>query len=127
MVVLGPAVDFAVELYLNSRIVLDNWKQHVAFRKRASELSEGLRDEGIPYVSLHRLIEGKRLASSDIEDLAQIVVGAIPGRKNCEERVMLLTAGLPTEDIGWAYTLYKTAIQKQIGSELVLWEEPFWK
>jgi ornithine cyclodeaminase len=33
---------------------------------------------------------------------------------------------MPVEDVGWGYQVYQNALEKGIGQELKLWDEPHW-
>jgi ornithine cyclodeaminase len=122
-VALSAPVDLEFGFYLSSRIVADNWKMHLELRRDAEESPE----EGPAwYAAIHRLIAEGRISDEDIENLGPIALGTSPGRTNDEEKILLLTGGLPIEDITWGYTVYKEAIKKGIGQELTLWEKPFW-
>jgi len=122
-VALSAPADFEFGFYLTSRIVADNWKMHLGWRRDAEELPE---ERPAEYAAIHRLIAEGRISDEDIENLGPIALGTTPGRTNDEEKILLLTGGLPIEDITWGYTVYKEAIKKGIGQELTLWEKPFW-
>ncbi len=124
-VALSARADFEDDLYLTGRIVVDNWKMHIAWRKEVDELPEELR-EAIFHLAVHRLVETGRIKVEDIHELGPIALGTRPGRINDKEKIVLLTGGLLIEDIAWGYTVYKEAIKKGIGQELTLWKKPFW-
>ena len=62
----------------------------------------------------------------DIRSLGDIVCGKITGRKNEKEKIIFITGGMPVEDIAWGYSVYQKAVEKGIGTELKLWDEPHW-
>ena len=124
-IALSAPTDFEDDFYLTNRIVADNWKMHRASLKDAYELPEELRG-GILHFAVHRLVDAGQIKGGDINELGPIALGTRPGRINDKEKIVLLTGGLPIEDIAWGYTVYKEAVKKGIGQELTLWEKPFW-
>ncbi|MEP0354159.1 MAG: tyramine oxidase subunit B [Paraglaciecola sp.] len=80
----------------------------------------------IPLVGMQfmDMIADGELTDNDIEDLAAIVGGATPARKNEEEIIVLSVGGMPIEDVAWATSIYRTALEKGIGVSLNLWDEP---
>jgi ornithine cyclodeaminase len=65
------------------------------------------------------------LADKDhFEDLGKIVAGDSPGRECDEEIIILSVGGLPVEDVAWGTEVYRTAVEKGIGTKLKLWDEP---
>ncbi len=58
--------------------------------------------------------------------MGQVVTGATAGRENEEQRVVLATGGMGTEDVAWGYTVYKIAVGKGLGQKLKLWDKPYW-
>jgi len=124
-IALSAPTDFEDDFYLTNRIVADNWKMHRASLKDAYELPEELRGE-ILHFAVHRLVDAGQIKGGDINELGPIALGTRPGRINDKEKIVLLTGGLPIEDIAWGYTVYKEAVKKGIGQELTLWEKPFW-
>jgi len=124
-IALSAPTDFEDDFYLTSRIVADNWKMHRAWRKDDDELPEELRGQ-VLHFAVHRLVETGRIKAEDVNELGAIALGTRPGRINDKEKIVLLTGGLPIEDIAWGYAVYKEAIKKGIGQELTLWKEPYW-
>jgi hypothetical protein len=80
----------------------------------------------IPYLKVHRMVEAGYLQAEDIDSLGPISTGHRPGRTDEKKRIILLTGGMVTEDIMWAYVVYAAAKEKRIGQELTLWNEPHW-
>lgn len=116
----SPSSDLQDNFYMTSRIVVDNWKMHIAYRKEAD-------GQAIPYAAVHRLVQAEQIKEEDIDDLGPIISGTRLGRVTNRERIVLLASGLPIWDIAWSYVVYKEALKKGIGQELTLWKEPFWK
>lgn len=67
--------------------------------------------------------EGK-IRREDIIDIADIITGKHPGRKNDDEIIVYSVGGMPVEDIAWGGTIYQNAKKMGIGVELPLWEVP---
>ncbi|MGO2658147.1 tyramine oxidase subunit B [Mycetocola reblochoni] len=64
------------------------------------------------------------LDRDDVEDLADIVAGARPGRRDDDEIVILSVGGMPVEDVAWGTAVYRRAVEAGIGTVLNLWERP---
>ena len=80
----------------------------------------------IPLVGMQfmDMIESGKLDKDSLEDLAAIVAGATPARQNDDEIIVLSVGGMPIEDVAWATSVYRNAIDKGIGVPLNLWDEP---
>lgn len=61
-----------------------------------------------------------------IEDFAPIVAGEVPGRMHADENIFFCPTGLGFEDAVLALRIYKTALKREIGQELVLWNDSKW-
>ncbi|MFC1910618.1 tyramine oxidase subunit B [Chloroflexota bacterium] len=126
--VTGAGAVLEESLLLSHRIVADNWKMHQTWRAEVDSLPEDMRNISgmIPYLKVHGLVENGHLKVENIDNLGSIATGQRPGRMDDKEIIILLSGGMVTEDIVWAYTVYKTAKAKGIGQELTLWNEPCW-
>jgi len=123
VLILNPSVAiFEKELYVRNRMVVDNWGQQLAWRRGAEETGGKVPIHAV----VHELVKEGKLKDEEIENLGPIALGTKPGRNNDKETIMLLTAGLPIQDIAWAYTVYQEAVKKGIGQELALWQKPYW-
>lgn len=67
--------------------------------------------------------EGK-LPRESIVDLADIITGKRPGRESDDDIIVYSVGGMPVEDIAWGGTIYRNALQRDIGMELPLWDHP---
>lgn len=76
---------------------------------------------GIRYMDL--IHEGK-MSAGQMEDLAAIVAGDKPGRRDDEEIIILSVGGMPVEDVAWGTVVYRNAAKQGIGISLNLWDEP---
>ncbi len=70
------------------------------------------------------LVEEGRIAREQLEDLAQIVGGAAPGRRSDAEIIVLSVGGMAVEDVAWGTVVYRNALAQGIGVKLNLWEQP---
>lgn len=74
---------------------------------------------------LYRLIDaGKLPPLHGSTGLGDIVNGKKPGRQNGAERILFIACGMAVFDISWGYDVYQTALAKNIGQPLNLWEVP---
>ncbi|TGD87868.1 ornithine cyclodeaminase [Mycolicibacterium sp. CH28] len=79
---------------------------------------------GILGVFWNDLIAAGRMDRAMIGDLGSIIAGRAPGRISDDEIILLGIGGMPVEDVAWATTLYRNAVQRGIGTTLNLWDEP---
>jgi ornithine cyclodeaminase len=75
---------------------------------------------------VHLVNEG-RISRSQVINLSDIVNGTAPGRTRGDEIILCSIGGMPLEDLSWGYECYKMAGEKQIGTTLKLWDEPYLK
>ncbi len=113
------------ELWLGSRIVADNWQMHLEWRNETQKAPEDLKKMSI-HETLHDLILAGRLKDENIVEMGHVVTGATAARENEEQRVILATGGMGTEDVAWGYAVYKKAVEKGLGQKLKLWDKPYW-
>jgi N-[(2S)-2-amino-2-carboxyethyl]-L-glutamate dehydrogenase len=76
---------------------------------------------GIRYMDL---IDQGEMTPDQLEDLAAMVAGAAPGRRNDDEVIILSVGGMPVEDVAWGTVLYRHALEQGLGVPLNLWDEP---
>ncbi|MDR2257620.1 MAG: hypothetical protein LBE14_00570 [Treponema sp.] len=79
----------------------------------------------IPGVHWMDLIHDAKILRDDVKDLGEIIAGKIPGRRSEDEIIILSVGGMPVEDLAWGITLYRRALEKNIGVKLNLWDTPF--
>jgi ornithine cyclodeaminase len=79
----------------------------------------------IPGVHWMDLIHDAKIPRSDLKDLGEIIAGKTPGRRSEDEIIILSVGGMPVEDLAWGFTLYRRALEKNIGVKLNLWDTPF--
>jgi ornithine cyclodeaminase len=113
-------------LWTNSRIVYD----HIQLQEAYVEEGEASGDKenyysGVIGGPLYRLIDaGKLPALRESTDLGAIVSGREPGRGAEDGRIVFVTCGMAVYDLAWGFDVYRTALDKGIGTTLKLWDEP---
>ena len=70
------------------------------------------------------LLHDKKISREDIIDIADVIIGRLPGRDNDKQRIIYSVGGMPVEDIAWGETVYKNAVKMVIGIKLPLWDAP---
>ncbi len=122
----GPAkADDAY--WINSKIIYDHIQLHETYVAEAVESPDKQAYyDGVIGGPIYRLIdEGKVKSLKESTSLGQIVNGEEKGRENDEEKITFVACGMAVFDVAWGYDLYKTALEKGIGTKLVLWDEPY--
>jgi ornithine cyclodeaminase len=72
------------------------------------------------------LLENKTIQMSQITELRYLVANKEQGRTNDKEKIIFQTGGIPVEDVAWGTTVYREALKKKIGTQLKLWDKPYW-
>ena len=72
------------------------------------------------------LLENKTIQRSQITELRYLVANKEQGRTDDKEKIIFQTGGIPVEDVAWATTVYRDALKKKIGTQLKLWDKPYW-
>jgi ornithine cyclodeaminase len=116
---LSSNADLPNHLWLNSRLVADNWKMHIDWRE---EYHSKIPIHG----KLHRLIKYEKISDEDITEMSDIVTNKKQIIQGGGRRNIFLTGGMGIEDISWGYEIYKKAIKKSLGKSLKLWDSPYW-
>ncbi len=117
------------ESYLKSScIVADNWKMHQAYLQEAHELPEGVEKAYTTQISgdVMRMVAEGSLKEENIFNLGVIANEKQKIRKNKDERIVLVTSGMPVEDVGWGFELYERAKKMGLGQTLKLWDSAHW-
>ncbi|MBO0214171.1 ornithine cyclodeaminase [Vibrio sp. Vb2880] len=104
------------------RKVLDNTGLYQAWFEEVPKPAHNI----IPLVGVRfmDMIEEGKLTIDDLEDLGSIVAGEIPKRQSEDEIIILSVGGMPVEDVAWATKIYRNAVEKGIGVNLNLWNQP---
>ena len=56
------------------------------------------------------------------EEIAELVMGKIPGRKNDQERILITAEGMAINDVSCAYLMYTEALKQGVGVKLPIFE-----
>lgn len=56
------------------------------------------------------------------EEIAELVMGRIPGRKDQQERILITAEGMAINDISCAYLMYQKALEQNIGVRLPIFD-----
>lgn len=104
------------------RKVLDNTGLYQAWYEEVPKPAHNI----IPLVGVRfmDMIEEGKLTIDDLEDLGSIVAGETPKRQSEGEIIILSVGGMPVEDVAWATKIYRNAVEKGIGVNLNLWNQP---
>lgn len=126
LIILTGSADFDEEFYSKHRLVSDLWSMHEKWLQDGLSHPDGL--ESIDWAMTAQLLEmihNNRFDKENIDDLGDIISGEKEGRKSEDEIIVMLTGGLPTEDVAWGYRIYESALEKGIGTKLPLWNESY--
>lgn len=66
------------------------------------------------------------LNDDNLVELAEVVTGKKPGRQNKAQRIFMRSTGMSVADVITAESIYRTAREKGVGQQLLLWREPKW-
>jgi len=128
LIATSATADFSEDIFLTSRVVVDEWKMHLSWKEEENSIPEdqAAKRLGFPSKYLFKLIDEGKMKESDISSLGPIVAGKDKGCSCGKKRTIFISGGLPIEDVAWGYEIYQQALKKGIGQELVLWDEPHW-
>ncbi len=122
----GP-VQFDDSYWTSTKLIYDNVRLHEAYVQEAVE--SGDKKAGYAAViggPIYTLIDdGKLPALKDSTSIGDVILKTRPGRESDDERVTFVACGMATFDVGLGYDLWKTALDKGIGTKLLLWDEPY--
>ena len=128
LIELTGVADMSQSLYLNSRLVADNWKMHQSWMTEGEEHPDGIESilSWAPSAPVIRLLLDGKISHEDITSLGDIVNGNKTFENSGGKPVIFITGGMPVEDVAWAWTVYQNALENKIGQELRLWDSPHW-
>lgn len=113
----------------SAKLFFDNTKMHAAYMEDARR-GEGTVEQaynGMMGGVIYQMIDdGKLPEINSFPSLGDVACKRVKGRTNDTERCALMTGGLPSEDVAWAYDLYLKAKEMGLGQVLTLWDEPHW-
>ena len=79
----------------------------------------------IPLIQLHNMVDSGEIKESDIHDLGKVAAGSATINKNSSRKKYFISNGMILQDIAWGMTMYESAVEKGLGQELVMWDEPY--
>ena len=101
----------------DSRRTFESWADGLP-----SPSHESLGMIGMAFVDL---IRAGKLPATDVVDIGDVVAGTAPARQADDQIVLFSFGGLPIEDVAWGTHVYRTAVEKGIGTSLSFWDAPF--
>lgn len=124
LLLLPAAVRFDDEFVTSesTRLVVDNWQLYEAWAEEMGP--EAYEDIGIVGNKWHVLIDQGKMPGDKVQEIADVAMGVVPSRQNDEEIILYSAGGMPIEDVAWATEVYRTALDKGIGTSLNLWDSP---
>lgn len=126
VLVTGP-ITADEAFWTRTRVVFDHIGLHEAYVEEA--VASGDKDAyygGVIGGPIYRLIDaGKLPPLTESTDLGSVVRGGEGRRRDATERITFIACGMSVFDLAWGYELYRTALEKDLGQELVLWDEPY--
>lgn len=127
LILLTGSASFDKAFYKENRIVADYWPMHEKWLEDGLNHPDGI-DSILDWTmsgELLEMIHNGEYDSNHIDDIGDIISGKKTGRKSDEEVIVCFTGGLPTEDIAWGHTIYKNALEKNLGTKLPLWQDSY--
>lgn len=122
----GGSYDVDGGLWTKMKVVYDHIGLHHAYVEDA--IATGDKEEyyaGVIGGPVYHLIDlGKKEALDDSLAIGKIILGQQQGRTNDDDIICFIACGMSVFDLGLGYELYQTALEKNIGTKLLLWENP---
>ena len=106
----------------DSRLVVDSWRLYDAWAEEYG--TQAYENLGIIGTHWHDLYRTGQLDGDEIVEMADIATGDRPKRRYDDEVILYSVGGMPVEDVAWATHVYRTAVEKGIGTTLNLWDSP---
>ena len=124
LLLLPAAVRFDDEFLTSgdARLVVDSWRLYDAWAEEYG--NQAYQHLGIIGTHWHDLMRSGALKQERIEEIADVSTGQAPARRSEDEIILYSAGGMPVEDVAWATEVYRTALEKNIGVSLDLWDEP---
>ena len=126
LLITGP-VQTDASYWMSTNLIYDNTKLHETYVQEAVESGDKEQYyDGVIGGPIYRLIDaGKMPKLQDSVSLGDVILGQKEGRKSEKERVTFVACGMAAFDVGLGYALYQKALEKGIGTKLLLWDSPF--
>ncbi len=114
------------EYFTTSKVVWDNAKMHEVYYDEHMLLPENERFINGIAVQIYRFMyEGKLPSITESTSLGDVICGSKAGRTSKDERICFIASGMPVWDVAWGYDLYNSALEKGLGTKLLLWDDPY--
>ncbi len=126
MLLSGPAKGDDA-LWTDSRIVYDNIHLHEAYVEEAVASGDKAGYyAGVIGGPIYTLIDDGKIASlAESTSLGDIIRGKAEPRRSDDETIIFVACGMAVFDLSWGFDVYENAIKNGIGTNLLLWEEPY--
>ncbi len=111
------------EFLRDAYIVPDCWEMQKTYKIEGLMLPEDERT--IPHIQLHNMIDNGEIMESNIHDLGKIAAGLATIDRASDKKRYFISNGMIIQDIAWAVAMYESAVEKGLGQDLVLWEQPY--
>lgn len=112
--------------WTNMKVVYDHIGLHHAYVEDA--IATGDKEEyysGVIGGPIYHLIDiGLKEQLDDSLAIGKIILGEQKGRENDDDIICFIACGMAVFDLGLGYDLYNTALEKGLGTKLLLWESP---
>ena len=113
-------------LWTKMKVVYDHIGLHHAYVEDA--IATGDKEEyyaGVIGGPVYHLIDlGLKEQLDDSLAIGKIIMGQQQGRTSDDDIICFIACGMSVFDLGLGYDLYQTALEKGIGTKLLLWENP---
>ena len=113
-------------MWTKMKVVYDHIGLHHAYVEDA--IATGDKEEyyrGVIGGPIYHLIDiGLKEQLDDSLAIGKIILGEQKGRENDDDIICFIACGMAVFDLGLGYDLYNTALEKGIGTKLLLWESP---
>ena len=129
MIILATgAANFSDAAYQKYHVVFDNWKMHKDWLDELRTEPERLLsvNAGHPSASLLLKVHAGQISEEGMVGLGDVIADPRKGRQSDQDVFLFLTGGMGTEDVAWAYDVYRSAVEQGIGQKLSLWNHPHW-
>ncbi len=114
------------DFWVKNRLVYDHVPMHEAYVEEAI----GSGDKAGYYAGviggpIYTLIDaGKIQPLEKSTSLGDIVRGIAPPRENDTDNIIFVACGMAVFDVSWGFDVYQSALKNNVGTKLLLWEEP---
>ena len=113
-------------MWTKMKLVYDHTGLHHAYVEEA--IASGDKENyyaGVIGGPIYHLIDKGMMPSiDDTCAIGKVILGEQVGRENDDQIVCFIACGMAVFDLGLGYDLYQTALEKGLGTKLLLWESP---